>query len=168
MIKNTITIAKFLLFSLCLTVIFSCGESKNTEEIPESEKTSTTEKVASNDNGFTIDTFKDFPEGVDGCSCYFSTDKTEFEKPNYVYVDDYDKHAYVSINGKMTKFTLVTADTASEKTILKVFANDQYEVTIYGKQVSQMDETWQYEGTMVVKEIDGKSISKTIYGECGC
>ena len=117
---------------------------------------------------FQFNSFTDFPDAIDGCSCYFSTDKTEFEKPNYVYVDDYDKHAYVSINGKMTKFTLVTADTASEKTILKVFANDQYEVTIYGKQVSQMDETWQYEGTMVVKEIDGKSISKTIYGECGC
>lgn len=121
-----------------------------------------------NEKELIIDRFRDFPEEIDGCACYFSADKDDFIKGNYIYADNYEDHAYISINGLMQLFTLVKYTETAKGTWTKVYANDKYEVEVESKELWQVDQTWLQKGTIIVKSKDGKTIKKTIYGECGC
>jgi len=135
----------FILFLLS-TLLISCAEEK----------------------AIVIDRFKDFPEEIDGCACYFSTNKEDFIKGSYIYADTYHNHAYISINGKMMQFTLKSYTDIVEGYWVKKYSNEEYDVTLDSEEVLQVDETWQQKGTMTIKSKDGKIIKETIYGECGC
>lgn len=115
-----------------------------------------------------IDRFTDFPEEIDGCACYFSADKNDFVKGNYIYADNYHDHAYISINGKMQLFTLVKQTEVTESYWIKVYTNSEYEVTVEAETLWQVDETWLQKGGISIKARNGKKIKETIYGECGC
>ena len=142
-------------------LLWSCGQR------PQSNTTQITESTSVQDVQLNIDTFSTFPPEIDGCACYFSTNETEFNNHTYIYADDYQNTAFVSINGVMTKFELSTSNNSDEHSI-ETFVNDEYEIIIDLKQVGQLDETWQKEGTLTITPKNGKEIVKTIYGECGC
>lgn len=115
-----------------------------------------------------IDHFKDFPEEIDGCACYFSANKKDFINGSYIYADTYHNHAYISINGQMRQFKLKSFTDIAEGYWVKIYANEEYEITLDSEEVLQVDETWQQKGTISIKSRDGKTIKETIYGECGC
>ncbi|MHA3789359.1 hypothetical protein ACX0HA_14205 [Flavobacterium hauense] len=120
------------------------------------------------EKAITVDRFKDFPEEIDGCACYFSANKEDFINGSYIYADTYHDHAYISINGQMMQFKLKSYTDVTEGYWVKIYTNDDYEVTLDSEEVLQVDETWQQKGTMSIKSKDGKSVKETIYGECGC
>lgn len=55
-----------------------------------------------------LESFSDFPEEIDGCSCYFSISKNEFKKRNYIFVDDFGDIAFIKIDGKLMRFELTS------------------------------------------------------------
>jgi hypothetical protein len=116
----------------------------------------------------TVDRFSEFPEEINGCACYFSANNKDFIKGSYIYADTYHDHAYISINGKMMQFKLKSYTDVAEGYWIKIYTNDEYEVTIDSEEVLQVDETWQQKGTMSIKSKKGTIIKETIYGECGC
>lgn len=115
-----------------------------------------------------IDRFRDFPDEINGCACYYAADKADFAKGSYIYADNYHDHAYVSVNGKMLLFTLISTTDVAEGYWVKTYSNNEYQLTIDSKEVWQVNQTWQQKGTMVLTSKDGKTIKETIYGECGC
>lgn len=139
---------KKLLFApvLLSILLFSCGTEKE----------------------FIIDRFKDFPEEIDGCACYFSANKEDFIKGEYIYADTYHDHAYISINGKMMQFKLKSYTDAAEGYWVRVYTNDDYEVTVDSEEVLQKNSTWLQKGRIAVKSKGKTIIKETIYGECGC
>ncbi|MBI5915905.1 MAG: hypothetical protein HY842_11045 [Bacteroidetes bacterium] len=147
--------------AIALTFLFACGPGNS------SENTTQADRLKTDDPALTIDTFSTFPPEIDGCACYFSNDEAEFKSGKYIYADNYEKTAFVSLHGAMTKFEMKSDTSMGERTV-KTFANDQYEVTIDMTKVGQIDETWQQKGTMTIKANSGQTISKNIYGECGC
>lgn len=157
----------FLLFGF----LSSCG-NKNKNEVDSHQPIAESKKIIDTltKEIFTVDTFSVFPPVIEGCSCYFSNNKIEFESKKYIYADDYVENAFVLINGIMTKFKFTEGKQLEEKhTISKRISMDKkYELIIDIKQISESDETWQYQGTLTIKRMDGQKIIKTIYGECGC
>lgn len=115
-----------------------------------------------------IDTFSTFPPEIDGCSCYFSNNENEFKSNVHIYVDDYQDASFININGVLTKFKLVDSKQVSEKHLIKKYNNKDFELTIDIKQIGQIDETWLQKGTLKLTRKGGKTITKDIYGECGC
>lgn len=115
-----------------------------------------------------IDTFSTFPPEIDGCSCYFSATAKELKSSTYLYADDYQKTAFVRINGVMTKFQLKETKTLAGKHTIKKFTNKAFDLVIDIKQTGQIDETWQQKGTLKLTSKDGKTVLKNIVGECGC
>lgn len=113
-------------------------------------------------------TFSEFPEEVDGCACYFSNSEREFEEGKYIYVDDYGKNAFVNVGGEMVQLKLSKAGEAAEKRIDKIWAHENYKLSLETKQIGHIDETWQYAGQLTLKSTDGRYVVKEIYGECGC
>src|SRR6476469_6868269 len=73
-----------------------------------------------------IETFSDFPNEIDGCSCYFSNNESEFKQKKYIYVNNYANLSFMKVNGKMLRFSL-----SSEKPNKgKIYENGDYKMQI--------------------------------------
>ncbi|MGJ8660923.1 MAG: hypothetical protein ACSHXL_02705 [Bacteroidota bacterium] len=99
-----------------------------------------------------------FPEEIEGCSCYFSESKEDFNNNKYIYLDQYYSGlAFISIDGKLIQIDL------------EVEAKTDYTVEIeFDKEFQNGDETFWKTGTIKVKLKDGTILSKKFVGECGC
>jgi hypothetical protein len=146
-----------------LTFLFACGQSNSNKSV------SQTENIKSDDQALTIDTFSTFPPEIDGCSCYFSNDSTEFKKREYIYMNDYAQTSFLKVNGVLTKFTQADFKEIDSLNIIAIYKSDSYEMTIESKDgIQNGDETWLKTGTIKLTDKNGKTITKTFYGECGC
>jgi hypothetical protein len=146
-----------------LTFLFACGQSNSNKNV------SQTDNIKSDDQSLTIDTFSTFPPEIDGCSCYFSNDSTEFKKGEYVYMNDYAQISFLKINGVLTKFTQTDFKEIDSLNVKAKYQNDNYEMTIDVKDgIQNGDETWLKTGIIKLTDKKGKTVTKTFYGECGC
>lgn len=139
-------------------LLFTCTNSKAPLGANES----------STDKSIVIDTFTEFPPEIEGCSCYFSSNESDFESGKYIYVDDYGSNAFVSINGDMKSFSPSKSEKVTDNLHFKTWISDDFEITLDYKKVGQAEETWQQRGTMKIKSKSGKEVVKGFYGECGC
>ena len=161
---------KKLMIIASLILLFSC---KKEEKISESKSVtdslmivSDSVNTAENLDQIHLETFG-FPAEVNGCSCYFSKNKEDFEKEKYVYIDDYGNNAFLKIDGKTVKIEMKEGDFDPDN-FSKVIKNDDFTVTIQGKKVNELEEVMMFEGTMTVENKNGEKTITSIYGECGC
>lgn len=160
---------KKLLIAASLTLLFACQKEKT---ITENTVTDTLNiapipvPADSTLNSLRLDTFG-FPAEVSGCSCYFSTNRNDFENGKYVYIDDYGNKAYLKIDGKEIEIKMSEGD-FDENNFNKVIKNKEYTVTLKGKKVDELEEVMMFEGSMTVEHKSGAKTVTPIYGECGC
>lgn len=152
-----------LLTVITLTFLFACGQSNT------NKNTTQTDSIIPDNQALTIDPFSTFPPEIDGCSCYFSTDSTEFKKGKYIYMNDYAQTSFLKINGIMTKFTQIDFKEIDSLNLIVKYKSDNYKMTIEAKDgIQNGDETWLKTGTIKLTDKNGKTATKTFYGECGC
>jgi len=151
-------------FSLImLTFLFACGQGNSIKNVAQPDNLTIT------DQKFTIDTFSIFPPEIDGCSCYFSNNSTEFKKGEYIYINDFAEVSFLKINGILTKFTQTDYKVIDKTTTIAKAKSELYEITIEVKDGKQSgEETSLKSGTIKLTDKNGKTITKTFYGECGC
>ena len=164
---------KKLMIIASLMMLFSC---KKEEQITESKPLTTdslkveTDSMnvgtAENLNQINLETFG-FPAEVNGCSCYFSKNKEDFDQEKYIYIDDYGNNAYLKIDGKTVKIKMKEGDFDPDN-FSKVIKNEEISVTIQGKKVNELEEVMMFEGTMTVENKKGQKTITPMYGECGC
>jgi hypothetical protein len=146
-----------------LIFLLACGQSNSTQNVTQ------TNNITSGDQALTIDTFSTFPPEIDGCSCYFSNDSTEFKKGEYIYMNDFAQTSFLKINGTLTKFTQTDFQKAGTTRTIAKAKSDRYEMTIEVKDGLQSgDETSLKSGTITLTDKNGKTMRRTFYGECGC
>jgi hypothetical protein len=152
-----------LLTAVMLTFLFACGQSNSNKSVTQ------TDNIKPDELTLTIDTFSTFPPEIDGCSCYFSNDSTEFKKSEYIYMNDYAQTSFLKISGVLTKFTQTDFKEIDSLNVKAKYKSDNYEMTIESKDgIQNGDETWLKTGTIKLTDKKGKTITKTFYGECGC
>lgn len=164
---------KKLMIIASLMMLFSC---KKEEQITESKPLTTDSLKVETDsmnvgtaetlNQINLETFG-FPAEVNGCSCYFSKNKEDFDQEKYIYIDDYGNNAYLKIDGKTVKIKMKEGDFDPDN-FSKVIKNKEISVTIQGKKVNELEEVMMFEGTMTVENKKGEKTITPIYGECGC
>lgn len=160
-LKNN-AISTFLT-GLTLILLVACGQNNSDNSLTK------TVKIRPNQQTLTIDTFSNFPPEIDGCSCYFSNDSTEFKKGEFIYVNDYAQTSFLKINGILTKFIQTDFKEIDSSHIIVKYKSDNYEMTIESKDgIQSGDETWQKKGTIKLTNKKGEVVEKTFYGECGC
>lgn len=160
-LKNYIKLPSLAL--LTLLFLFACNQPSS----PNSQ--TATEDQTMQAQELTIDTFSTFPPEIDGCSCYFSSDSTAFEKRVYIYMNDYGKISFLKINGVLTKFTQTDLKEVDEKKTIIKAKSEQYEMTLEATELGQNgDETWLKSGSIKLTDKKGKTITQSFYGECGC
>ena len=151
------------LTAVLLTFLFACGQNNSNKSATQADNTKPDEPT------FTIDTFSTFPPEIDGCSCYLSNDSTEFKNGEYIYVNDYAQTSFIKISSVLTKFTQTDLKEIDSLNVIAKYKSDKYEMTIKTKNGRQNgDETWLKTGTIKLTGKNGKTITKTFYGECGC
>lgn len=153
-----------------LMMLFAC---KKEEKISENKITADSlnivndsASVAESSNQINLETFG-FPAEVNGCSCYFSKTKEDFDQEKYVYIDDYGNSAFLKSNGKTVKINMEEGDFDPEN-FNKIIKNEEFTVTIQGEKIKDMQEVMMFEGKMTVENKKGEKTITPIYGECGC
>lgn len=153
------------IFLSAVTLIFllAFGQSSFNKSISQTDNIKPEEEV------FTIDTFSTFPPEIDGCSCYFSNDSLEFNKSEYIYLNDFAQTSFIKINGVLTKFTQTDIIEVSKTSTVAKAKSDKYEMTIeFSNDKQSGDETSLKSGAIKLTNKNGKTITKIFYGECGC
>lgn len=155
----------FLFFTLIMLI--SCKKEAETA-IPKTQiESKTAKKVAKK---LDLETFG-FPAEVEGCSCYFAENRQEFIKQNYIYVDDFQKNAFVKINSEQIKFPLDDGkENTPGKQLYISIKNDNYSVELKADMIQEGEiETQLYKGTITVINLEtNEKIQLPVYGECGC
>lgn len=118
---------------------------------------------------FTLSTFSEFPEEIDGCSCYFSLTKNAFKNRQYIFSGMLmDSVAYVKKEGDWVKMMQkIPSDSKSDSIFIEAL-NDSLNIQIHGVQDSASYETRQYKGDINIFNFGTEVFSGEVYGECGC
>ena len=160
---------KHLLFIFILLFMISCSNSKEKKFNNIQQDTISNIVQSAEKQTITIDTFSTFPPEIDGCSCCFSNNATEFKKGEYIYMNDFAQISFMKINGVLTKFTLTDFQNIDSLNIKAKYKNDNYELIIETKDENQKDsETTIKTGTIKLTNKKGAIVSRRFYGECGC
>ena len=161
---------KILVYGFSLMMIISCKKenpvSDNSTPTETMKVDSVSSKILQTSDDLNLQTFG-FPPEIDGCSCYFSKNKVDFENEKYIYIDDYGKNAFIKMNNKLQKISIKDDDFDPEN-FQKEFKNEELSIKISGKKVKELEEVMMFEGSMEVTLKNGKKSTVQIYGECGC
>ena len=151
-------------------MIISCKKENSVSDNSTPTETMKVDSVSSTilqtSDDLNLQTFG-FPAEVDGCSCYFSKSKEDFENEKYIYIDDYGKTAYLKMNDQLQKISMKEDDFDPEN-FQKEIKNEDVSIKISGKKVKELEEVMMFEGSMEVTLKNGKKSTVPIYGECGC
>lgn len=163
---------RYLTVFIFLLLFLSCKKEEKTaleKVVPKIETPAENKKDTLTTKEIKLEVFG-FPQEVQGCSCYFATDREEFVKQNYIYVDDYQQNGFIKINGERIKLEFDRKnEVLPEKTLNINLHNDQFKVNLKGKAVEEGEiETHLYKGTLTVENKAGKKTVVAVYGECGC
>jgi len=158
---------KFIAINFIVSIIIlgSCQRKNITKDVSTIEN-----KAINSESGkFSIDTFSTFPPEIEGCSCYFSNDSIEFKKGEYIYMENSEGTSFLKINNVLTKFTMVDAEEVDSLNTIARYKSKNLNITIELKDGKQNgDETSLKTGKIKLTNNNGKTITKTFYGECGC
>lgn len=158
---------KRILILTILAIIISCKKAEiNQKSIIEKDTISNLKKLVA--KRINLENFTNFPPEIDGCSCYFSKDSTDFSKEQYIYANDFAETSFIKINGKFIKFTQISKIDMKTYEMVK-YQSEEYEMNLELKQGKQNgDETTLESGKLNVKDKNGNETETEFYGECGC
>lgn len=164
----------FFILLTTVAVLTACNETPNNAI---SNETNTTDTVSvpptanldtsSRKSAFSIEPFSNLPANVEGCACYFSSNEAAFKEGKFVYTDNANNVAFINLNGTLTQLNQKSNSLRPDK-LVKLFANDQFEVKIDVLNVGQLGDTIQYKGAMTLQPKQGAPVIQFVYGECRC
>lgn len=123
------------------------------------------EQKIDNANEIHLEPFSDFPNEIDGCSCYFSISQADLKKGLYILVNDFANLAFVKIEGKIIRFELLNHDVNSN-IYHYIYHDFKMEVEIIERK-KVADEIVLIKG-MITLTAKGKEAKQKFIGECGC
>ena len=172
---NNVKWIQIVLTTISLLFVAACSQKESTERnsievVSESEQSLAkeiyTHAVQTKDLAF--DSFSEFPEEIDGCSCYFSRSAKEFEGQKYIYTNDFANTSFVKVNGELRKLELRKHEEGPIS--YYIYSDSEYElrVEIKSRQPIEDELDW-VTGEMTLNDLKNHKTVKTEYvGECGC
>ncbi|MDO5510668.1 MAG: hypothetical protein Q4F57_08225 [Weeksellaceae bacterium] len=156
------------LYLLILVAIFfiGCTQPDGRTEITSENTVSQPAETKSN---LQLDIMTEFPEKIDGCSCYYSKDSLQFAKGEYIYFHNMDSLSIISINGQLEEF-----QRASSHKTDSTHSTHRYKSGVYSMQVDEGFhrqsgyEVWLMTGVISLEDTLGNHHLESFYGECGC
>jgi hypothetical protein len=156
-------IVLFITYIICVSIFISCSNENSQAQQNNSNK-SEHQSLA-----LDLTPFSYIPPQIKGCTCFLSTNEQEFKKKQYIYVNDYVITSYVSINGVMTKFIMLNFNYKDSDNSVANYKSSQYEMKVEVKHLNDTGKKKRKKtGKITINSKDGKTLTKTFYGECNC
>ena len=179
----------FILIGICTLIACGNNSAKSVKDVTTvNSSTNTLESVAKEDitakdtattgkettsTSLSVDDFKNVPDEIEGCGCYFSDNEETFKRNEYLFVASYDSVAFISIDKKLVRLKMLSTtrepETFGDHDHSDIYSSDKYKVSLdirYKK--SSGEETWLNNGTITIESKDGQKAVKKFFGECGC
>ncbi|MDB5130334.1 MAG: hypothetical protein JWR02_83 [Mucilaginibacter sp.] len=122
-------------------------------------------KRVAKDTYVKLHTFTTIPNDIQGCVGYFYLTRSDEKKNVYIMVENFASEGYVSINGKMEKFNLVTFKDMD----YYLYSNGVYNLKVEFKfKILPKGEDFRVNG--VITLLKGKQfiVKVNFIGECSC
>lgn len=165
--KNTVL---SIFFSLCL---FSCKkEHSNTSIIKSTESLKNFKKIIEKEKEkkINLDYFEITPDTIDGCNYTFRYDSINKSPSKDIFVSNITDFAIIKVNGKDVYLKKDTTESKqiSEKRFIDIFIGKDFKTIINFELYNQIDESYEFKGTLeILGENKFKKIIK-IRGQGGC
>jgi hypothetical protein len=152
----------FSTFIFSVVVLFSsCGQSNGHEG---SNEDSIRNGVQGASTEINLTSFSSIPDSLSGCSCIFSESESKYEASNYLYFDDMGTACLISVDNKL--IVLKPIKITEE---LSEFSNGEFTAYIQNKKkLRSSEQSTIITGELVVKNKNGATVTKKVYGVCGC
>ena len=159
---------KKLMIIIVLGISFSCSTKTKEEDIK--NYNSVKKKIVNRERKtvLRLENFSDIPSEIDGCGCFFSKNKSLFEKELYLFVNDASQYGFFKINNKI-EIVFLNKNYIKNGMKYYIYENKEYHVTLSFKEKG-VSQTGIIEGEIIVylrKDVDTK-INLKFYGECVC
>lgn len=108
------------------------------------------------------------PKEIDGCSCYFSFSKKEFDRNEHFYYNNFANLSYIKINGELKELNL---SNEPETTNFNYFEYKKEGILMkiwIEKKQNSGDEVAYNIGRYRIYEKNKLIFKGTFFGECGC
>lgn len=112
--------------------------------------------------------YTEYPEAIDGCACYFSKTGPELKAGKYIFMTNYEKKAYMMLDGEMRTFDLMSSKDTEDGKLTETWKSPNYDMVVKSSETGQIDETWQKVGSISIKPKDKNATVISVVGECGC
>lgn len=110
----------------------------------------------------TISTFEKYPENFEGSSgCFYSLNEKDWKENRYIFVQG-ETEACILLNGNFVRFP----DSMNMET--NYYRNDRYEIEIQVHDDGMIYDSYILKGTLKVKDKNGDTLQREIFGNCGC
>jgi len=140
----------------------STSNTSKAETIKKVERIQKNNEIVTNSTEISVDNFGINDISFEGCSCYLSESKQQYNNSKCIFASNLNDIAYVKINNKIIKLN------SQEGT--EIYSNKTITIKINLKSIngSSENEGERVEGTIIISTKDGQNIKKTIYGSRGC
>lgn len=125
-------------------------------------------KVKTENPGLNLSVIQYLPDQVKDCACLFASDKDKFLQKKYILASDFIVASFVSINGVLTKFIMMSYDNQNSKISTAVYKSNGYKMRVEIKQLKKDINKGVKSGKITITTDYGQSIVRYFYGECGC
>lgn len=106
---------------------------------------------------------------VEGAGCFYAKNKKDYNNNKCIFTTSYKNYdAVMNINNELQKLELVKTDSISDKISKSIYKNNSYLITIQTEITEVIDYSSTEKGTIEVEKKDGKKVSTTLFGGCGC
>lgn len=114
---------------------------------------------------FSLDSFSNIPEEIDGCACYFYLSAQDEKMEKYIFISDFANTAFISIKKRVEKFELREH---KENSRIYLYSNGEYSLKVeIAKKENGASETSVMEGSISLSK-GNNIIRKDFVGACGC
>ena len=124
-------------------------------------------KLVSETVTFSIDTFSVIPPDVLGTYCYYSRNKKEYEKDEWIFIDANDNLAYMKINGVLTEFKLLKTESVTNNKSIQQYQSENYDLTIELENKNRGGEMLMRSGKIKIVSKQGVELTLSFFGGCG-
>lgn len=162
---------KKILLSIIFVICFlSCKkEDSKSLIVKTSQNIKKVTKINENKKKINLDYFESIPDTIDGCCYSFNYDSISKSENKYIFISNISDFALIKVKGKeiYLKKDTVNSKQLSEKIYKEVYFGNGYKTILNIEEYNQIDESYQYKGTLEVIS-DGVKINLKVKGEGGC
>lgn len=169
MFRNSIRYSyKLPVIAFTLSLLMGCQKEQKATENKENTIAESNTKATSK-KAIVLESFTEYPDEIDGCSCVFALDSTAYSQDKHIYVNDFAATAFVKIDGKLIRCEQISYESKDSVNSVVKYKAGNYRMTVNTKNNGDAGyEASSMTGSIKIEDDKGNTSEQPFYGICGC